>query len=200
MKQTATFSFRSIRTFAHKHDDLPAFHAAYLVLSFLAAALFNLGFFALIIFVHMMLDVFKYRDVHGLNWKQTIEGVIRESLIDFTLFLFGLVISVYLHPSLTGLAGIKGMMLAEITVLRGIGIMTPKLKILFEMLKVLSDIDRYMMRLHPKLGKNAGLIEYVCMFSVCITLGMLLIAPILLMLSSEQYLHILIDELTPWKL
>lgn len=200
MKQTSTFSLKSIRTFAHQHDDLPAFHAAYLVLTFLAAALFNLGFFAVIIAVHMALDTFKYREVHGLSWKRTIEGVIRESLIDCTLFLFGLVISVYLHASLTGLSGIKGMMLAEITVLRGVGIMTPKLKILYEMLKILSDLDHYLMRLHPRFGKNAGLIEYVCMFSICVTLGMLLIAPILLMLTFDQYAFILIDELTPWHL
>jgi len=193
-------SLRSLRAFAHNHDDLPAFHAAYLVLTFLAAAMFNLGFFGVLIIAHMGLDVFKYREVHGLSWKRTVEGVVRESLIDGTLFLMGLVVAVYLHPSLTGMGGTKGMMLAEITVLRSFGVIAPKLKILYEMIKILSDIDHYLSRLHPRFGKNANLVEYVCMFSLCVTLGMLVIAPILLMLTNSQYAFILLDELMPWKM
>lgn len=200
MHTQTLLSWNSVRTFAHTHDNLPAFHAAYLVLTFLAAAMLNIGFFAVIILGHMALDVFKYREVHSLNWKRTLEGAARESIVDVTLLLFGLVIAVYLHPSLTGLAGIKGMMLAELTVARAIGVMTPKLKILFELLKILSDIDHYLMRLHPRFGKNLSVIEYVCSFSICISLGMLIIAPILLMLSNQQYGMILLSELTPWKI
>ena len=200
MSQTHTLSLSSIRSFAHSHDDLPAFHAAYLVLTFLAAAMFNFGFFALVIAVHMALDVYKYRDVYGLTWKRTAEGVVRESIIDITLFLMGLVVSVYLHPSLTGLNGIKGLMLAEITVLHGIGVMAPKLKILYDMIKILSHVDSYLHRLHKHFGKHLGMIEYVCMFSIVVTLAMLVLAPVLLMLNNGQYAMILIDELTPWKL
>lgn len=199
-KNSSAFSMRQVRAFAHQHDDLPAFHAAYLVLTVLAAALFNLGLFALIILAHMGLDIFKYREVHGLSWKRTVEGVVRESMIDVTLFLMGLVVAVYLHPSVTGLAGIKGMMLAEVTVLRGVGLLAPKLKILYEAIKILSDIDRYLSRMHRKLGKRAGMIEYVCSLSILITVGMLLLAPILLMLTGPDYAFILMDELTPWKI
>ena len=201
MRQTTpAFSLKPIRSFAHRHDDLPAFHAAYLVLTFLAAALFDIGFFAVLIAAHMGLDVFKYREVHGLDWKHTAEGVVRESIVDLTLLLFGLVVAVYQHPSLTGMVGIKGMMLAEITVLRGVGIMTPKLKILYDMLKILSDLDHYLMRLHPRFGKSVSMVEYVCMFSLCISLGMLIIAPILRMISNADDASILIEERTPWKL
>lgn len=199
-KNSSTFSLRQIRAFAHQHDDLPAFHAAYLVLTVLAAALFNLGLFALIILAHMGLDVFKYREVHGLGWRRTVEGVVRESMLDVTLFLMGLVVAVYLHPSVTGLAGIKGMMLAEVTVLRGVGLLAPKLKILYEMIKILSDIEHYLSRMHPKMGKRAGMVEYVCSLSILITVGMLLLAPILLMVSGPEYAYILMDELTPWKI
>ena len=58
-------AIRHLRIFAHEHDDIPAFHAAYLVGTFLAAAIFNLGFFLLLIIGHMCLDVVKYRDFHG---------------------------------------------------------------------------------------------------------------------------------------
>lgn len=200
MHTTSLRPWNSIRSFAHNHDNLPAFHAAYLVLTFLAAAMLNIGFFAVIILGHMALDIFKYREVHQLSWKRTIEGTIRESIVDCTLLLFGLVIAVYLHPSLTGLAGIKGMMLAELTIVRGIGVMTPKLKILFELLKILSDVDHYLMRLHPRFGKHLTMVEYVCSFSICISLGMLIIAPILLMLTNQHYAMILLSELIPWKL
>ncbi len=200
MKQTHAFSLRSLRLFAHQHDSLPAFHAAFLVLSFLAAAILNLGFFGVLILVHMALDIVKYREVHGLDWRKTTEGVIRESIVDLTLFMMGLVVAVYLHPSLTGMIGIKGLMLAEITVLRGIGIMTPKLKILYDMLKILSDIDHYLSRLHPKFGKNVSMIEYVCTFSLFVATGMILIAPVLLMLDGAEFMRILLSELTPWHL
>lgn len=200
MSHATSFSLRSIRTFAHRHDNLPAFHAAYLVLTFLAAAMFSLGFFALIILAHMALDIFKYREVHGLSWKRTAEGVFRESIVDVTLLAFGVVVAIYLHPALTAVSGIKGMMLAEITVLRGIGITTPKLKILYDALKILSDIDHYLTRLHPKFGRDVSMIEYVCMFSICISLGMLVIAPILLMISPDMYLRLILDELTPWNI
>lgn len=200
MTQTAHLSLRTIRTFAHQHDNLPAFHAAYLVLTFLAAAMFNLGFFAAIVIAHMALDVFKYREVHGLGWRRTWEGVFRESIVDVTLLLFGLVVATYLHPLLTGMSGIKGMMLAEITVLRGVGIMAPKLKILYEAIKILADIDHYLTRMHPKFGRDVSIIEYVCMFSLCISVGMLLVAPMLLAISPDVYLRVLMDELTPWNL
>lgn len=193
-----SFRNRSLRAFAHEHDDLPAFHAAFLVLTFLAAAMFNLGFFAVLILVHMGLDVFKYRDVHRFTWKKTVEGVVRESIVDIALFMMGLAVSVYLHPALAFYTGIKGLMLAELTVLRAVGIMTPKLKILYDFLKILAHVDQYLHHVHHRMGKQAALIEYVSMFSLCVTVGMLMIAPILLMIDGVQYVEILKQELTPW--
>lgn len=193
-----SFQSRSLRAFAHQHDDLPAFHAGFLVLTFLAAAMFNLGFFAVLILVHMGLDVFKYRDVHRFTWKKTAEGVVRESIVDIALFTMGLAVSVYLHPTLALYTGIKGLMLAELTVLRAVGVMTPKLKILYDFLKILAHVDQYLHSAHHRIGKQAALIEYVSMFSMCITVGMLLIAPILLMIDLPTYVTILWSELLPW--
>ena len=199
MKQTA-FSVRSIRIFAREHDDLPAFHAAFLVLTFLAAAMLNLGFFALLIALHMVLDVVKYRDVHRLNWFKTAEGVLRESIVDVTLLSFGLVVSVYLHPSLTGLIGIKGLMLAELTVVRGVGVVAPKLKILYDSLKILYHLEVYLDRIHPRLGEKLSPVDYACAFSLTVTIGLLIIAPLALGLSTQEYFLILLEEGIPWKL
>jgi hypothetical protein len=200
MKSTHQFSVRTIRAFAHQHDDLPAFHAAYLILTILAAAMFNLGFFGLLICIHMVMDVYKYREVHGMTWKRTTEGVVRESILDIALFMMGLVVAVYLHPSLLAYTSIKGMMVAELTVIRAVGMLTPKLKILYDFLKILAHIDQYLHHIHNRLGKNPGVVEYVSMFSLCISVGMLIIAPILLMISGDTYADILIEELTPWNI
>lgn len=194
------FTLRSIRSFAHTHDDLPAFHAAFLVLTFLAAALLNLGFFALLIAIHMALDVFKYREVHNLPFKQVVEGVIRESIVDITLLLFGLTIAVYLHPSVTGISGVKGIMLAQLTVVRGAGVIAPKLKILYDFLKVLSHVELYLKRLHPRFKKKPTTLELACCASILLTVALLALAPYMLGFTSAEYGHVLIEELLPWNL
>lgn len=196
--KTPAFSLRSIRSFAYQHDDLPAFHAAYLVLTLLAAALFNLGFFAVLIVLHMLLDLFKYRDVHGFSWGKTVEGVIRESIVDVSLLLMGLAVAVYLHPSLPLFAGVQGLMLAEITLLRAVGVITPKLKILYDFLKIASHVELYVRHVHPRFGKGASTVEYVATLSLLVSLGLLFIAPMILLVDPAQYVSILLGELIPW--
>lgn len=196
--KTHTFNVRKLRSFAYQHDDLPAFHAAYLVLTLLAAALFNLGFFAALIVLHMALDFFKYRDVHHYSWKKVAEGMFRESIVDVSLLTMGLAVAVYLHPSLPLFVGVQGMMLAEITLLRAVGVITPKLKILFDFIKIVAHVDLYLKHVHPRMGKSASLVEYVAMLSLCVSLGLLFIAPVVLMIDNARYLSILIEELIPW--
>ena len=87
----------SVRHFAHVHDDLPAFHAGYLVLTILVASLLNLGVFGLLIIAHMALDYVKYREHHGFSWRRTMEGMVRESLVDIALLGVGVVFAVYFH-------------------------------------------------------------------------------------------------------
>lgn len=192
------FTLRTVRSFAHEHDNLPAFHAAYLVLTLLAAALFNLGFFALLIVLHMALDVFKYRDVHRYSWTKTVEGMMRESIVDISLLAMGLVIAVYLHPSLLIFSGMKGMMLAEITLLRSVGVITPKLKILYDFLKIAAHIDLYVRHVHPRIGKEFSVVEYVAVFSLLLSISLLIAAPLLLLVDPAQYLNILVEEMVPW--
>ncbi len=201
VKQTAILrGFHSVRAFARQHDDLPAFHAAFLVLMLLAAAMLNLGFFGVLILIHVGLDIVKYRDVHHLSWHRTLEGALREGIVDITLLAFALVVAIYLHPTLTGLAGIKGLMLAELTIVRGTGIVVPKIKILYDFLKILYHVELYLDTIHPLLGKKLSIVEVTCMFSLAVTLALLVAAPLLLDLSTQDYIHMILSEAIPWKL
>ncbi len=186
-----------LRTFAHAHDDLPAFHAAYLIFTFLAAALLNLGFFGLLIIGHMSLDVVKYRDFHGYSWKTTIEGVVRESLVDITLLLVGVVFVVYLHHS-AGIASLSGLMRAEITVLSGLGIMVPKLKILHHVLKIMSHLYHYLETVHPKIHHGWSSLDLLCFHFIVVAILLILMAAPLMDVPFTEVQAILSHELVPW--
>ena len=72
---TQVFSV-NLRRILHSHDEYPAFHAGYLVLTFLIAALFNLGMFALLISAHMMLDYIKYTELHQYGHRKALRAMI----------------------------------------------------------------------------------------------------------------------------
>jgi len=186
-----------LKHFAHQHDDLPAFHAGYLVLTLLAAAMFNLGAFGLLILAHMSLDYVKYREYHGYGWKLTFEGMVRESLIDVTLLLIGLVFSVYLHHSIA-FPGISGLMRAELTVVRMFGTLIPKMKILHNFLKVVAHVRHYMDHAHPHLRQHWSTIDRVCFWSIAFTLFLLALAAPILHVSYPVVQQILMEELMPW--
>ena len=183
----------------HEHDDLPAFHAAYLVLTMLAAAMFNMGVFGLLIIAHMSLDLVKYREFHGMSWRATFEGILRESLIDITLLFVGLVFGIYLHHSV-GIAGLSGLMRAEVTIIRALGTMIPKMKILHNFLKVMSHLHHYMRHVHPHFRDSYSGVERACFFFLGITITLLLLAVPILDLTMLEYQNILADQLIPWNI
>ncbi len=131
------------RSFAHDHDDIPAFHAAYLVGTFLAAAIFNLGFFLALIVMHMCLDFVKYRDYHRYSYAETIWAVFIENMIDIMLFFIALTFSVYTSHSFA-LAALSGFARTELTIVRAIGTIVPKFEILQHLSTILLNIHAYM--------------------------------------------------------
>lgn len=191
-----TSAIEAFRSFAHAHDELPAFRAAYIALAFLVAALLNLGAFAVLIAAHMMLDVFKYRDVHRLSWKLTVEGVLRESLVDVTLLVVGIVFAVYLHHSVW-IASVSGLMRAELTVLRAMGMLLPKAKILHDVLMVMAHIHYYLEQVHPKLRKGWSQLEVLCLHFLVIALLLLTFAAPLMGVHWEFVRDVLLDEMVP---
>lgn len=200
MYNTSTnMNIQSIRHFAHEHDDMPAFHAAYLVLAVLSAMIFNLGAFALIVVAHMGLDVFKYREKHAFTWRQTIEGVVRESLLDITLVLVGLVFSVYLHHTV-GVTSIAGIMRAEITVIRVAALLVPKIKILHHFLKIMSHLHHYMEQVHPRHSRGWSDLDRICFAFCSISVLLLIFAAPLMHVEFSVIQAALLEEVVPWHL
>lgn len=193
-----TKAIASVRQFAHVHDDLPAFHAGYLVLTLLVAALLNLGAFALLILAHMSLDFVKYREHHQFTVRQTWEGVLRESLVDIALLAVGVVFSVYLHHTV-GLASVSGLLRAEMTVVRAIAIFVPKVKILHHFLKVVSHLHHYMDQTHPRLAKGWSTLDRFCFYAILASVILIAVSPALMSVETDVILRILEYELIPFR-
>tara|TARA_Y100000310_G_C20491816_1_gene719625 strand:+ start:163 stop:750 length:588 start_codon:yes stop_codon:yes gene_type:complete len=188
-----------IRHFAYEHDEMPAFHAAYLILAVLSAMIFNLGAFGMLVLAHMALDTVKYRERHHFTWKQTAEGVVRESLIDVTLLFVGLVFSVYLHHTV-GVSSLAGLMRAEITVIRLVALAVPKIKILHHFLKIMAHLHSYMEQVHPRHGKGWSSLDRIC-FAFCgISVLLIVLASQLMHVDPSTIQGILVEELVPWHL
>ncbi|MBI3336506.1 hypothetical protein HYZ98_02985 [Candidatus Peregrinibacteria bacterium] len=190
-------TFNILRIFAHTHDDLPAFHAGYLVLTFLVAAMFNMGTFALLVIAHMSLDIVKYREVHGYSWKRVIEGTVRESIVEVALLFTGLVFAVYFHHSVAGVAAVSGLMRAEFTVIRALGTIIPKVYILQDVLKIVAHIHHYLDSIHPCMHKEWTRLEKICLASFAASVLLLVIAPSILGLDAVIIEQIIREEIIP---
>ena len=193
-----TYILTGVRTFARRHDELPAFHAAYLVLTILVAALLNFGAFGLLILAHMALDTVKYREVHHLHWLQTIRATLRENLFDHTLFTLGLLIAVYLHRSLPGIVGIGGLLRSEITLARGIGTLLPKAEIFQRFLHVLFHLRHHLIHIDTPPGERLTPTERFSLVLMGCGALLLLLAPAILHIDSAHLLRIIQGELLPW--
>lgn len=186
----------NLRSFAHEHDDIPAFHAAYLVATFLAAAVLNLGFFAVLIAGHMALDYVKYREVHQYGIRVTIKAMILESITDIALFLVALTFGVYLSHTYV-LAAFSGLIRSELTLLRALGTLLPKVAILEHMIVIALDVHAYMHNVEPALrGKFTAVQTWSLRFSV---LSILLLAGSIALFwgDEETLMKILVQELVP---
>lgn len=131
------------RSFAYDHDEIPAFHAAYLVGTFLIAAVLNLGFFALLIVAHMCLDFVKYREYHGFSYRDTLRAMILESLSDICLLSVATVFAVYVNHTF-GLAAVGGLARAQLTIIKAAGMLVPKIHILEHALIVFVNVRAYL--------------------------------------------------------
>ena len=187
-----------VRTFAHRHDELPAFHAAYLVLTILVAALFNLGTFGLLILAHMVLDTVKYREVHRMRWPVTIHATIRENLFDHTLFVLGFLIAVYLHHSLPGIAGISGILRSEITIARSMGTLLPKIEILQRFIHVIFHLRHHLTHIETPIGERFTPTERFSIILIGCSALLLILAPVILHIDGAQFLLIAQEEIIPW--
>ncbi|MDD5041669.1 MAG: hypothetical protein PHX87_04670 [Candidatus Peribacteraceae bacterium] len=189
----------SLRHFAHEHDELPAFHAGYLVLTVIAAAILNLGAFALLIAAHISLDLVKYREVHHLSWERTLEGTVRENLIDIFLLLIALTFSVYLHHTI-GIVAMSGIVRSDLSFARLAGVFLPKFEILHRFLEMLLHVGNHMRTLHERLGKALISGERLMLFLLTATVILLLAAPVILGIPTSAFFSTVAHEMIPWRI
>lgn len=200
MQHTLRSGFSRLSTLVRSHDDLPAFNAAYWLLTLLAAMLFNAGAFMLLIVGHMVLDVYKYRDIHGKNWRKVAEGVVRESLIDVSVVSLGVAFAVYCHTALPLIAGLRGIVRTEIAILNGLVQVIAKTHVLHGFLTILADVHTYLEKAHPRMGKRLSFVEVVCVLGLIASVTLTIAAPWILNLDFGQAVHIAEDIFLPWRL
>lgn len=187
----------AFKNFASVHDDLPAFKAGYLVLTVITAALFPLGAFFLLIVAHASLDLVKYREHMGLNWAQTGEGILRENLLDITLLGIGFVFAMYFHHTI-GIAGVSGVLRADITIIRGLGTLIPKAEILNDFLHVMGRLWTHLHTPHERIGKSWNSGEKLCFFVLTASVILLVTAPTILHIDSQMYFATFMQEMALW--
>lgn len=200
MQHTLRFGYARFATIARSHDDIPAFVAVYWLLTLMAAMLFNAGAFALLVGMHMALDVYKYRDVHGRSWRKVCEGVFRESLLDISVLTLGIAFSVYCHVALPIFAGLRGIVQTEIAIINAVVQVTVKTHVLHGFLTIIANIHDYLQGMHPRMGKGLTLVEVVAVIGLIVSLSLTLASPWVLGLTPDQTMRLAGDILVPWKL
>ena len=188
---------RSLRALAVAHDDLPAFHAGYIVLTFLAAALFKLGLFALLIGAHMALDIVKFREYHRYGLAATIRAVLRGSLPDVTFFMIALTCAVYFHQSLPIIAAVSGISRSALTLLGATGTVVPKWEIGNRFVRTLRNLPAYF-RAVLRVGTPFDRVERFCLFALCLNLAVLAVSPLLLNMDGTGIIAVIMGELRLW--
>ncbi len=189
----------SVRQFAHEHDDIPAFHAGFLILVIFCALYFPVGAFALLVAIHACLDVVKYREVHGMNWRETCEGVVREGLFDIMLVFLGLASEVYLH-STAAVTSISGLLRTEFFFLELVGSTLPKFVILHNLVGVFANLNSYLLHMHRNMHKRTTNMEKLCVTVLSINILLILGAPFILSVESGSVLKIVLEQLFFWRL
>lgn len=181
-----------LRIFAHEHDDVPAFHAAYLVATFLVAAIFSLGYFAILIAMHMALDYVKYRDYFHFSYRVTVKAMLLESIVDIALFFVSLTFSVYLSNGLA-LSLVSGMFRSGLTVVKAFGTLVPKIQIVEHLLSVTVNMHQYLYTPHSDIRRPLSKVHKISVATIGITV-LLLLGSIAIYHGHEADLRLLLQH------
>ncbi len=187
----------AIRTFAFEHDDAPAFHATYLVMTVIAAAMFNVGVFGLLVAAHMCLDVSKYRRMKGVTTAGVITRTFRESVVDVFLLALALCFAVYFHHG-AGIVAVSGLLRVEEALVRAIGMLIPRMEVLWHGTSAFFNYRKHMREMHATAGPWT-LGEKLCVGGLAVACMLLLVAPRILP-ASVDVAHVLTEEMVPWRL
>ncbi len=190
-----SIALNRFRLFAHQHDDIPAFHAAYLVTTFLMAAIFSLGYFVLLIVLHMVLDYVKYRDYFHFPLLLTLRSVLLESLADIALVLLSLTFAVYLSHDFA-LFAVSGILRSQLTVLRFLGTIVPKIYIIEHMITLALSFHSYLYSPHPEIRTPLSRVHRYCVYSIVVTLSLLALSLWVYRGNEDLLLSIVAREMT----
>lgn len=184
-----------IRRFADCHDDVPAFHAAVIAITVIAAALFNIGAFLLLIVAHAVLDIVKYRDVHRFRWGRTMMATFREGLLDMFFLALALSFALYLHHG-QSIFAISGLVRIEQVFLRFVGMGFARLEVLIHGIWVFSNLRQHMLDLRVGNGPWKRR-EIFFLFGLIASLAFIACSPFFMDPHAVQ--AVLADELLPWR-
>lgn len=188
----------SFRTLILEHDDLPAFRAGFIVLSFLAAAMFPFGLFALLIVAHMAMDFVKYREVHGFTWRQTLRGTARENVDDLSYLMFGLIVAILSRPQVY-IANLEWFFQGKQVLVAAGVILLSKLIILTHFLSVILHPVQHNKATSYATSPRWRMSEQMYASLFLVLLLFLLIAPRILALDEPQFHKVLLHQMVPWK-
>ena len=186
-----------LRAFALDHDSMPAFHAGYLVVTVLIAALLNVGAFALLIAAHAVLDLVKYHEVHRRSWQRTLLSTLRENLLDVFLLSGALLLAVYLHHGEGEIIAISGIVRAETSFLRGILLLIPRVEVLWNCLWIFANFRQHLFQSAEVTGLWRTR-ELMFGLGTVISLSLIAVAPVVF--DSTSVVRILADQLVPWRI
>ena len=184
-----------LRTFAHEHDDVPAFHATYLVATFFVAAVFSLGYFAILIAMHMALDYVKYRDYFHFSFAFTLKAMLIESIVDIALLLLSLTFAIYLSHDLA-LALLSGVFRSGLTILEAFATIVPKIQIFEHVLAVFFNVHEYLYSPHVDLRRPLPMVHRLSLVSIAVTTLLLLASFVIFHSQQESLLATFSHELT----
>ncbi len=181
--------------FAKSHDDLPLFHAGYLVLTLLAFFLLNLGVFSLLIAAHIALDLVKFSNMPETTPKVTVIATVRENLIDLFMLSLALCLAVYLHHG-AGIIAVSALLRLEVTLVRSFAIFLPQIENVWHGMSAFGNIRRHVARIQYATAPwSMG--EKVMLWGFLMSLFLIVIAPVLTH-DFPAVALILKEELMPW--
>ena len=190
----------SLRPYATdaRQMDLPALHAAYVLMAIIAAGLLNLGVIGMLLCTHLVLDVWKYHVRFRIGLARLPSVLLRANIIDLTLFFLAVCTSVYLNQSLPHIAALAAAGHSHVILMRGIAVLLPKFIIFHHSLRVWLNVKHWKKHRHSMIGKRMTVTEWTCVFALTISLLLLVTAPVILALSGAQFARIMIGMLRFW--
>ncbi len=185
----------TLQIFARSLDDIPAIRAGHIALIILAAALLNLGAFAVLITGHMCLDLIKHCD-GKTSFAKAIQRTWHENIVDVALLVISFTIALYFHHT-GGIVAISGLIRADVFLLQGLVVFLPKAKILYRSLHTIQTVQNRLTRTLP-LQWTFGRTFATAAIAVCVLF--LLVAPIVLKIQTGSLAGFVERELVPWNL